>query len=121
MEYILIEWPFSQELMDESWFSEEAILHPESSSAYFVPLKRVTTLRDFVIRYEQTISEIYGRYITEFMHKIKEYQGDSILLWKEHLLGNVNKDEFIKLIRTDISFSDKWGNLTPESRYFTLD
>jgi hypothetical protein len=112
MEYVLIEWPFSQELMEEDWFLDEAVLHSEKDSAYFVPLKRVTTLRDFVIRYEQTISAIYGEYITEFMKKIKEYEGDSILLWKEHLLGNVNKDEFIKLIRTDISFSDKWGKLT---------
>lgn len=42
--YVLIQWPNSQELMDEDWFKEEAILDVEGkfgSSAYFVPLVRI--------------------------------------------------------------------------------
>ena len=44
--YVLIEWPYSQEYMEEEWFEEEAILALGSeditgSSAYFIPIKRV--------------------------------------------------------------------------------
>lgn len=42
--YVLIQWSDSQELMDEPWFDEEAILDVEGkfgSSAYFVPLIRI--------------------------------------------------------------------------------
>ena len=44
--YVLIQWPESQEYMEEEWFEEEAILALGSedktgSSAYFIPIKRV--------------------------------------------------------------------------------
>lgn len=44
--YCLIQWPESQEYMEEEWFEEEAILamggeEKTGSSAYFIPLKRV--------------------------------------------------------------------------------
>jgi len=42
--YIVIIWPDVQELMEEDWFDEEAILDNSGkfgSSAYFVPLKRI--------------------------------------------------------------------------------
>lgn len=42
--YVLIQWPESQEYMEEEWFDEEAILDVEGkfgSSAYFIPLKRL--------------------------------------------------------------------------------
>ena len=42
--YILVEWPESQELMEEEWFDDEAVLDVDckfGDSAYFVPLKRV--------------------------------------------------------------------------------
>ena len=42
--YIVITWPEVQELMEEDWFNEEAILDSSGkfgSSAYFVPLKRI--------------------------------------------------------------------------------
>lgn len=42
--YVLIQWPDSQDLMEEPWFDEEAILDVEGkfgSSAYFVPLIRI--------------------------------------------------------------------------------
>lgn len=44
--YILIEWPESQEYMEQEWFDEEAILALGSedktgSSAYFIPIKRL--------------------------------------------------------------------------------
>ncbi len=44
--YILVQWPESQDLMEEEWFEEEAILALGSedktgSSAYFVPIKRI--------------------------------------------------------------------------------
>jgi len=37
--YILVSWPDSQEYMDEEWFEEEAVLHPNEPSAYFIPTK----------------------------------------------------------------------------------
>jgi len=42
--YVLIEWPNSQEYMEEDWFDKEAILDVEckfGDSAYFIPLKRL--------------------------------------------------------------------------------
>lgn len=39
--YVLVEWPESQDLMEEDWFEEEAILSFTGSSAYFVPIKRL--------------------------------------------------------------------------------
>ena len=42
--YAVITWPEVQELMEEDWFDEEAILDNSGkfgSSAYFVPLKRI--------------------------------------------------------------------------------
>ena len=43
--YILVQWPDSQEYMDEDWFALEAILDHEAKfgqhSAYFIPLKRI--------------------------------------------------------------------------------
>lgn len=42
--YTLVTWPDVQELMDEEWFEEEAVLEVEGkfgSSAYFVPTKRL--------------------------------------------------------------------------------
>lgn len=44
--YVLVEWPDSQDYMEEEWFEEEAILalgaeDKTGSSAYFVPIKRV--------------------------------------------------------------------------------
>lgn len=41
--YVIVTWPDSQELMEENWFEEEAILDVEGefgSSAYFIPLNR---------------------------------------------------------------------------------
>lgn len=42
--YVLVEWPESQQFMEEEWFEEEAILALGSeeitgSSAYFIPVK----------------------------------------------------------------------------------
>lgn len=44
--YVLVEWPESQEFMDEEWFEEEAVCAVGSedrfgSSAYFIPIKRI--------------------------------------------------------------------------------
>ena len=44
--YVFVEWPESQNYMEEEWFEEEAILALGSedktgSSAYFVPIKRI--------------------------------------------------------------------------------
>ena len=44
--YILVQWPESQEYMEEEWFEEEAILalgseEKTGSSAYFIPIKRI--------------------------------------------------------------------------------
>lgn len=40
MEYVLVFWPDSQEFMEEDWFDEEAILHIDEPSAYFIPKER---------------------------------------------------------------------------------
>jgi hypothetical protein len=42
--YCLIDWPDSQEYMEKEWFQEEAVLHPDKSSAYFIPLKYLTNV-----------------------------------------------------------------------------
>ena len=44
--YVLVQWPESQEFMEESWFDEEAIFcggseEKTGSSAYFIPIKRI--------------------------------------------------------------------------------
>lgn len=44
--YVLVQWPESQEYMEEEWFNDEAILALGSeditgSSAYFIPIKRI--------------------------------------------------------------------------------
>lgn len=44
--YMLVEWPESQNYMEEEWFNKEAVLALGSedrtgSSAYFIPLKRI--------------------------------------------------------------------------------
>lgn len=42
--YTLVTWPNSQELMNEDWFGNEAILDTEMKfgiSTYFVPTKRI--------------------------------------------------------------------------------
>lgn len=44
--YVLVRWPESQNLMEETWFRDEAIFALGSeditgSSAYFIPLKRI--------------------------------------------------------------------------------
>ena len=42
--YIVVEWPESQQFMDEDWFEDEAILDSNcvfGYSAYFIPSKRI--------------------------------------------------------------------------------
>jgi len=39
--YILVEWPEVQDLMEESWFNDEAILNVWMPSAYFIPENRI--------------------------------------------------------------------------------
>lgn len=39
--YCLIQWPESQEYMEEEWFNDEAILDVNNPSAYFIPIKRL--------------------------------------------------------------------------------
>ena len=46
--YILVQWPESQDYMNEPWFQEEAILalgceEQVGSSAYFIPRNRIIT------------------------------------------------------------------------------
>jgi hypothetical protein len=47
--YVLVEWPDSQEYMEEEWFEDEAILalgaeEQTGSSAYFIPIKRIVNM-----------------------------------------------------------------------------
>ena len=37
--YVLIQWPYSQDFMEEEWFDDEAFLSDNSS--YFIPIKRI--------------------------------------------------------------------------------
>jgi len=44
--YVLVEWPESQDFMEEEWFEDEALLalgneDRTGSAAYFIPIKRV--------------------------------------------------------------------------------
>lgn len=43
--YVLVEWPEVQELMEEEWFWEEAILCVDTSSAYFIPINRISSIK----------------------------------------------------------------------------
>lgn len=40
-EYCLVHWPDVQEYQEEDWFNEEAILHIDEPSAYFIPKNRI--------------------------------------------------------------------------------
>jgi hypothetical protein len=44
--YVHVEWPETQEFMEEDWFEEEAVLDVDSpiGSCYFIPLARVFNL-----------------------------------------------------------------------------
>ena len=50
--YVLIKWPFVQDLMEYSWFRSECLLyqpfddHEYLDSAYFVPLKRIYEIKE---------------------------------------------------------------------------
>ena len=46
--YVLIEWPASQQYMEQHWFEEEAVLDVDSptGSSYFIPLARVFEFQD---------------------------------------------------------------------------
>ncbi len=47
--YVVVQWPESQELMEEEWFDEEAILDVEGkfgSSAYLVPISRLIEIEN---------------------------------------------------------------------------
>lgn len=50
--YVLVKWPFVQDLMEQSWFRAECILYQSFDeqeyldSAYFVPLKRLYQFRE---------------------------------------------------------------------------
>lgn len=39
--YVLVQFPESQNYMDEDWFEDEAILNVESSGDYFIPISRI--------------------------------------------------------------------------------
>ncbi len=51
MEYVLVMWPDSQEFMEEEWFNEEAVLHPDESSAYFIPKERLEGYYHKILNY----------------------------------------------------------------------
>lgn len=50
MEYVLVQWPESQLLMDQIWFDECILMNDENhleeigSAAYFVPKERMVEL-----------------------------------------------------------------------------
>ncbi|MGF7040093.1 hypothetical protein [Mucilaginibacter lappiensis] len=50
--YILVKWPFVQDLMEYDWFKSECLLYnafeeqEHIDSAYFVPLKRIYEVKD---------------------------------------------------------------------------
>jgi hypothetical protein len=60
-EYVLVLWPWVQELMEYPWFRTECYLlqgwkgqeHYESPAAYFVPTKRINDLG------EETINRLF--------------------------------------------------------------
>lgn len=46
--YVLVDWPHSQTFMEEPWFQDEAILHPDISAAYFIPLNRISANKTII-------------------------------------------------------------------------
>lgn len=39
--YAYVDWPESQEFMDEDWFPYEAVLDVNESASYFIPINRI--------------------------------------------------------------------------------
>jgi hypothetical protein len=77
--YILVQWPESQEYMEEDWFEEEAILALGSEdktgcSAYFIPESRIIT-NDYILSKSEELAKQF----------ISTKEEDNILLssWEE--------------------------------------
>lgn len=56
--YVLVEFPESQEYMEEDWFAEEAVLHVGLPSAYFIPEHRLINNDYIVQRVEELAQEL---------------------------------------------------------------
>jgi hypothetical protein len=59
--YVLIEWPESQDFMEEKWFQGEAILANEdqfSSSSYFIPEERIINNEYILQRSKELAKEL---------------------------------------------------------------
>lgn len=54
--YILVEWPESQEYMEKDWFEDEAVLNVWMSSAYFIPEMRILTTNDLILERMQELT-----------------------------------------------------------------
>lgn len=54
--YILIQWPEVQELMDEWWFQDEAILNiRDDDSSYLIPEDRIID-NDYILRRSEELA-----------------------------------------------------------------
>jgi hypothetical protein len=108
--YELVKWPEVQELMNEDWFLEEAKLNFEDAdSSYFIPINKLYDLSQIIKYNDSVISDAYGKYITQFMEEFKENGGKGNLLWAQKMLGNIDKDTFVNLLKTDSNFIELWG------------
>lgn len=105
--YELVEWPDVQELMEEDWFQDEAILNHESSSSFFIPVNRLYLLGDKINMLFQEIDSLYNTYMSEYM--LRQKTESTSTLWEEKMLANITKEQFIEFLRYNMKFRELWG------------
>lgn len=91
--YVLVQWPWSQEFMEEDWFQDEAIFCGGSedktgSSAYFIPVNRI---EERVFTKQEVIEKIkeFSKYLSGAVSSSLTNFSDSIAQeWIDNNLAN---------------------------------
>lgn len=94
MKYVLIEWPESQQFMEEEWFQTEAVLHPDLSATYFIPEERIIN-NEYIEQEVRLLSKQYKCTTDDRLHIENEWSEDvpfdGGMTLKEHILDiNIN-------------------------------
>ena len=71
-EYILIQWPESQDYMDCDWFDDEAHLCLDISQAYFIHKKRYQKIMTDIKIIIEHIDRAYEHVLNTFPYKEKK-------------------------------------------------
>ena len=118
MIYVLVQWPETQELMDEEWFDKEASLadfDKFGNSAYFIPQKRWLNHNKYIeiiLETDKLSEESLIVELLDFMEtELRILEGDNILQQSqlsgydetlESLNDKKNMEEFLKLLEKKI-------------------